>query len=347
MPYGQPGPLNLITDVDGIEVGNAHDADVGTGTTVIIPIDRAVAGGDIRGGGPGTRETDALNPENLVDEMDGIVLSGGSAYGLSAASAVVDWLGARGRGFAIPGSPHVTPVVPAAILFDLANGGNKNWGEAPPYAALGRIACEALTSAAFPLGNVGAGYGANAGVLKGGLGSASVVEADGLQVGAVVAVNSMGSALIPGTGHFWAWSEEIGNEFGGRGAPENIPETPLWEGTKAAGAASASTSPGQNTTIAVVATNVALTPAQAKRVAIMAHDGLARAIFPLHTPMDGDSVFVLSTAKMALGDDATPLPLALARVGLFAASCLTRAVARGVYEATSVPGRPAYKDVYP
>jgi len=336
MPYGRPGPANLITDVEGIHVGHAHDAAAGTGVTVVLPQDRAVAGGDIRGGGPGTRETDALQPENLVDAIDGIVLAGGSVYGLAAASAVVDWLGARGRGFALPGSAHVAPVVPGAILFDLMNGGRKDWGETPPYAELGRRACAAACDDAFDLGNRGAGFGAKAGALKGGLGSASVVEDDGLQVGALVAVNSFGSVLIPGTDRFWAWADEIDGEFGGKGAPHALVQTSLWQGTKAQ-----SSGAGQNTTIAVVATNAVLTPAQAKRLAIMAQDGMARSIFPLHTPMDGDSVFTLSTGRQPLAD---PAAFSLTRIGALAASVLARAVARGVYEAQSLFDMMSYKD---
>lgn len=338
MSVGSPGPKNLIVDVDGILVGHAHDPVAGTGTTVVKPAARAVAACDVRGGGPGTRETDALNAENLVSEIDAVVLSGGSVYGLGAASAVTDWLGARGHGYAAaPGT--VAPIVPAAILFDLANGGTKTWGEHSPYPDLGRMACDALSANPFPLGNVGAGYGARAGSLKGGLGSASVAETDGLQVGALAAVNSYGSTIIPGTDQFWAWADEIGDEFGGKGGPAAPPQHDVWAETKAAGKAPIAT-PGTNTTIAVVATNAALSPAQAKRVAIMAQDGLARAVNPIHTPMDGDSVFVIATGQAAL---AAPVPLSLGRLGALAASCLARAVARGVYHADDAFEIPSYR----
>lgn len=338
MSVGSPGPKNLIIDVDGILVGHAHDPAVGTGTSVVKPAARAVAACDVRGGGPGTRETDALNAENLVSDIDAVVLSGGSVYGLGAASAVTDWLGARGQGYAAaPGS--VAPIVPSAILFDLVNGGDKTWGEQSPYPDLGRAACDALSADAFPLGNVGAGYGARAGSLKGGLGSASVVTADGLQVGALAAVNSYGSTIIPGTDRFWAWTEEIGDEFGGKGGPAATPRHDVWDETKAADKTSAA-KPGTNTTIAVVATNAVLSPAQAKRVAMMAQDGLARAVNPIHTPMDGDSVFVIATGRAALPE---PAPLSLGCLGALAASCLARAVARGVYYADDVFNIPSYR----
>lgn len=334
-----PGPRNLITDVAGLRIGQAHDAAVRTGVSVILPDDRAVAACDVRGGGPGTRETDALNPENLVEAIDAIVLSGGSVYGLAAADGVAAWLGAQGRGYGLvvqPGVPK-SPVIPAAILYDLANGGDKAWGEDPPYRRLGR---EAVVSAGldFDLGTTGAGYGAMAGGLKGGTGSASLIAADGIAVGALVAVNSFGSVVAPGGRTFWAAPYEIGEEFGGLG-PAGLRAAPDdW------GLAKADPGARMNTTIACVATDVALTPAQVKRVAVMAQDGLARAIRPVHAPFDGDVVFALSTARRALPGDAD---FTIARIGALAADALARAVARAVYAAEPWPGTevPTWRDL--
>jgi L-aminopeptidase/D-esterase-like protein len=321
-----PGPRNLITDVPGLRVGQAEDRRVRTGVTVILPDARAVCACDVRGGAPGTRETDALAPENLVDAVDAVVLSGGSVYGLAAADGVVAWLGAQGRGYGlVPGVPP-SPVVPAAILFDMANGGDKAWSEAPPYRALGR---EAVASAAeeMSLGSVGAGAGAMAGGLKGGVGSASVVSGDGFTVGALVAVNCWGSVVAPGGRTFWAAPYEIGGEFGGLG-PAGLSAAPeAWGLAKRPDAT-------RNTTIACVATDAVLSPAQARRVAVMAQDGLARAIRPVHAPFDGDVVFAVSTGRRPLGELAD---LAVARLGDLAADALSRAVARGVYEAQALP----------
>ena len=280
---GSPGKLNLITDVDGISVGQADDTSARTGVTVILPEARAVMGGDVRGGGPGTRETDALDPTCLVDEMDGVVLSGGSVYGLEAASGVTAWLGARGRGFSLGGDGLVSPVVPSAILYDLANGGDKSWGEEPPYRALGIAACENASAQGFKLGNHGAGLGAVAGAFKGGLGSASYISEDGFQVGALMAVNSFGSPCVPGSKALWAAPFAIGDEMGP--APmkgwATASEIADWPPDTKLGA-----TPGSNTTIGVMAVNASLTPAEAKRVAIMAQDGMARAIRP-HTLASG------------------------------------------------------------
>jgi L-aminopeptidase/D-esterase-like protein len=327
--HAGPGPRNLITDVAGLKVGQAASPRARTGVTVILPDGRAVCAVDVRGGAPGTRETDALAPENLVDAVDAVVLSGGSVYGLAAADGVTTWLGARGRGYGLSGDPAVppSPVIPAAILFDLANGGDKAWGEDPPYRDLGRAAV-AATGEGFALGTAGAGYGAMAGSLKGGIGSASVVAGDGSTVGAIVAVNSFGSVVAPGGRTFWAAPYEIGAEYGGLG-PAGLSASPEdWGLAKAPGSL-------RNTTIACVATDVALTPAQARRVAIMAQDGLARAIRPIHAPFDGDVVFALSTARRPLPQ---AVDLALARLGSLAADCLARAVARAVFEATPWPG---------
>jgi len=319
------GPRNLITDVPGLKVGQSQDAAVRTGVTVILPDERAVCAVDVRGGGPGTRETDALAPENLVDAVDAVVLSGGSSYGLAAADGVTAWLGARGRGFGLvdmPGVPR-SPVVPAAILYDLANGGQKTWGMESPYRGLGIEAAEA-TALEFELGVAGAGFGAMAGALKGGVGSASIVTEDGITVGAIVAVNSFGSVVGGDGKSFWAAPFEIGDEFGGYGSAGLAIAPDDWGKAKTAPAARA------NTTIATVATDAVLTSAQAKRVAIMAQDGLARAIRPAHAPFDGDVVFALSTARRPLPE---PVPLTITRIGALAADCLARAIARAVFEA--------------
>ncbi len=325
----KPGRRNLITDVAGLAVGQAHDAGARTGVTVVLPDDRAVCACDVRGGGPGTRETDALDPDRLVDAIDAVTLAGGSVYGLAAADGVAAWLGAQGRGFGMIGLPGVprSPIVPAAILFDLANGGDKAWGLEPPYRRLGIAAAEAAAPD-FDLGTAGAGYGAMAGLLKGGTGSASVAAEDGLTVGALVAVNSFGSVAAGDGKTFWAAPFEIGDEFGGLGAQGLSAAPDDWGLAKVNPAARA------NTTIAVVATDAALTPAQARRVAVMAQDGLSRAIRPVHSPFDGDVVFALSTAKRELAE---PAPMSIARIGALAADCLARAVARAVYEAAPWP----------
>jgi L-aminopeptidase/D-esterase-like protein len=286
-----------------------------------------VCGVDVRGGGPGTRETDALAPETLVDAVDAIVFAGGSVYGLGAADGVVAAMGAEGRGFGLvdmPGVPR-SPVVPGAILYDLANGGDKAWGETPPYAALGRSAYAARSRKA-PLGSVGAGRGAQAGARKGGQGSASIVSADGFTVAALACANSWGSTTMPGSDVFWAWPFEIDSEFGGqRPAAGAHADAEDWSGAKF------NPQPRANTTIACVAVDADLTPAEAKRVAQMASAGFARAIRPVFAPFDGDVVFVLAT-----GAKKTPEPraLSIARFGALAADCLARAIARGVYAAS-------------
>lgn len=336
------GKLNLITDVDGICVGNADDARVRSGVTVVLPDTQAVAAVDVRGGGPGTRETDALDPTCLVDAVHGLVLSGGSVYGLDAASGAVAWLGARGRGYALGNSPKVAPVVPAAILFDLTNGGDKDWGEEPPYRALGRAACE-NAGRDFKLGNAGAGFGARAGTLKGGLGSASATG-EGFTVGALIAVNPFGSVVMPGSGAFWAAPYEIDGEFGARGWPTDMTDLATRDPFDETKAALAGIAPGTNTTIGVVATDADLTPAEARRVAIMAQDGLARAVRPVHAPVDGDVIFVLATGKRPLGTENRAARLAW--LGSVAADCVARSIARGVYEAESLGASVAYRDRY-
>ncbi len=329
----------------GLAVGHAHDDGTLSGVTVVLPNQRAVCGVDARGGAPGTRETEALDPSCLVDAVDAVVLSGGSVYGLDAASGVTTWLGARGRGFRLDGAQAsdipASPVVPAAILFDLANGGNKDWGDTPPYRELGIAACGAAASE-FALGNAGAGHGAIAGNLKGGLGSASARlgpdPETALTVGALIAVNAVGSVLVPGTDKFWAAQYERDGEFGSRGVADRIVSEDFWAGTKLE---SGTAAPGTSTTIGVIATDAILTPAEARRIAIMAHDGLARAIRPVHTPLDGDTLFVLSTGTRELEG---PRALALSALGALAADTTARAVARGVYLAGSTHQHQAYRD---
>lgn len=327
-----PGKTNSLTDVSGIAVGQAEDARVKTGVTVILPETRAVCAVDVRGGGPGSRETDALEAHTLVDAVDAVVLSGGSSYGLAAADGVAAALGARGRGFSLidlPGVPK-SPVVPAAILYDLANGGDKAWGESPPYRDLGRDALDAV-GGRVALGRAGAGFGAMAGLHPGGTGSASLVTGDGYTLGALVCVNAFGSPTMPGLDDvYWAWPFEIDGEFGGARPPAGWQAGPLdW------GAAKANPGVRENTTIACIATDAALTPGQAKRLAIMAQDGLARALRPVHTPFDGDIVFALSTARRPLPDEGAERLLGV--LGSAAADTLARAVARGVYEARRRP----------
>lgn len=323
----QAGAKNDITDIAGLRVGQAQDDTARTGVTVLVADRPAVAAIDVRGGGPGTRESDALAPGGLVGEIDAIVLAGGSVYGLAAADGVCAALGASGRGFALMDLPGVpaSPIVPAAILYDLANGGDKAWGEDPPYRALGAEALEAASAGPVALGRAGAAYGARAGTDPGGTGSASVVTRDGLTVGALVCVNSFGAVRIPGSGAFWAHPFELDGEFGGvRPDPAGTFELEDW------GAAKLDPRPGQNTTIAIVATDAALSRDQARRLAVMAQDGMARAIRPVHTPFDGDVVFAVSTGAKPLPQ---PEALSLARLGALAADTLARAIARGVHEA--------------
>jgi len=322
--------------VSGLSIGAAEDAAALTGVTVIVPDARAVCAADVRGGGPGTRETDALNAENLVGSVDAVVLAGGSVYGLAAADGVAAAMGAEGKGFGLvdlPGVPR-SPVVPAAILYDLANGGDKNWGGAPPYAELGKRAY-AARARDVELGNAGAGLGARAGALKGGQGSASIVTGDGFTIAALACVNCWGSATMPGQRAFWAHAFEIEGEFGGVKPAAVAFDAEDWGGAKFSAQARA------NTTIACVALDADITPAEAKRVAQMASAGLARAIRPVFAPFDGDVVFALATAAKPTPE---PRSLSVARFGALAADCLARAVARGVYAAESVGTLKAWRD---
>ncbi len=324
------GSLNLVTDVAGLRVGNAEDFAAKTGVTVLAMDAPAIASVSVMGGAPGTRETDLLAPEHTVETVDAIVLSGGSAFGLDAASGVMRGLARMGRGFAV--RDVRVPMVPAAILFDLTNGGQKPWlsgAEEPPYRSLGEAALDAA-DADFALGTAGAGTGATTCGLKGGLGSASSLLDSGITVGALVAVNALGSVTLGSSPHFWAAPFEIGGEFGGLGLPH--PMLPGATDLRIKGAPD----PGSNTTIAIVATDAALTKAQAKRLAVAAHDGLARAIWPAHTPFDGDLVFAVSTGRRPLVNPNADM-LALCA---YAASTLTRAIARGVFAASAGCGDP-------
>jgi L-aminopeptidase/D-esterase-like protein len=328
-PTSATKTLNLITDVDGIAVGNAVDARSLSGVTVVIAEEPCVAAVDVRGGAPGTRETDLLAPTSLVQQVDAISLAGGSAFGLESAAGVSAWLAARARGY--PVGPVRVPIVPAAILFDLLNGGDKAWGDTPPYRALARQACEAAARD-FALGNAGAGLGAIAGEVKGGLGSASARLADGVVVGALVAVNAVGSPIIPGTQTLWSWAVEENGEFGNQGPP---PSKPNWS----APYGKRLPKPGGNTTIGVVATDATLTPAQAQRIALMAHDGIARGVRPAHSPFDGDTLFALATGRNPRRIDAAEL----AAIGDAAATCVERAIGRAVYLADALGDIPAFR----
>jgi L-aminopeptidase/D-esterase-like protein len=325
----RPGPKNLITDIPGLKVGHATDEHVRSGATALLCEAGWAAAVDVRGGGPGTRETDALAPENLVGRAHAVVLAGGSVFGLAAADGVAAWLSAQGAGLQLrPGSPAI-PIVPCAVLHDLGNGGDKNWGLSPPYRDLGlRAAVEAGTE--FSLGSVGAGRGALAGVRKGGIGSASLDLQDGLAVGALVAVNSVGSALMPDGKTYWAWAYELEGEFGGGGPPRESMDLSDPAPDESRLRAIGRLTQGVNTTLGVVACSADLNTAECKRVAMMAQDGLARALRPAHTPFDGDTVFALASGSLPL--DKNPLRAAqVGRIGSAAADCLARAIARAVY----------------
>ena len=313
---------NLITDVAGVRVGHAEDAKLGSGATVVLFDQPAVAAADLRGGGPGTRESALLDPAMTVERIDAITLAGGSAFGLDAASGAQAWLREQGRGFQVREAR--VPIVPAAILFDLLSGGDKEWGRYPPYRELGYAAI-ANAKTGFALGSAGAGLGATTSDLKGGTGSASAQTRSGLTVGALALVNAAGSAVIGGGPHFWAAPFERDHEFGGCGLPATIAPQALEFRTKG--------QPGENTTLVVVATDAVLTKSQARRVAIMAQDGMARALRPIHTPLDGDIVFVAATGLKPLTD---PI-LGMSELGSLAADVVARAIARGVYEARALP----------
>lgn len=325
---------NLLTDIPGIQVGHAGDTGAATGVTVIMFDVPVVAAVDVRGGGPGTRETDLLDPARTVAAVDAVVLSGGSAFGLDAASGVQAFLREAGRGYAV--GPARVPIVPGAILFDLLNGGDKDWGRFPPYRDLA-YAAAAHASVDFALGSVGAGLGATTVNFKGGIGSASAVTTEGFAVAALAAVNAAGSVVIDDGPWFWAAPYEQNGEFGGHGLPAVVPPRALALRTKG--------QPRQNTTLAVVATDVVLSKGQARHLAVMAHDGLARAIYPVHTPLDGDIVFIAATGQRPLGNAAFDLTA----IGAAAANVVARSVARAVFEAEALnvmPNLPAYRRMF-
>jgi D-aminopeptidase len=324
---------NLITDVGGVRVGHAEDARLGSGVTAVVFEEPAVASADLRGGGPGTRETALLDPAQTVGGVDAIALSGGSAFGLDAASGVQAFLREQGRGFAVRTAR--VPIVPAAILFDLLNGGAKDWGRYPAYRELGYDAA-AGAGADFALGSAGAGLGAQTVNLKGGIGSASARH-EGFTIGALAAVNAAGSVTVGDSRHFWAAPFEQGKEFGGCGPAQSIAADALQPKVKGTA--------GANTTLVVVATDAILTKAQAHRLAVMAQTGLARAIYPVHSPLDGDVLFAAATGKKPLED---PLRM-LTQLGAVAANVTARAIARAIYEASALPfpgALPTWKDKF-
>ncbi|MFC4004819.1 P1 family peptidase [Prauserella oleivorans] len=328
---------NAITDVPGVLVGHHHRIGRGwaTGATVVLVPGQAVAAVDQRGGAPGTRETDLLAPENLVQRVDAVCLSGGSAYGLAAADGVVRWLGERHRGFPVGARPHeVVPIVPAAVIFDLPR---NNWGNRPDV-AFGYAACEAATAGPVAQGTVGAGAGAQVGSLKGGIGTASERVGE-FTVGALAVVNAAGEAVRLETGEPYAADHEVDGEFGVARWPAR---------------AVSLTSEGRdlNTTIGVVAVDAALSKAECRRLAVAAQDGLARAVRPAHTMYDGDTVFALATGTRELSREAGRIgeadrSAALDQLCTAAARVFARAMVHGVLAATSVPGLRAYRDVWP
>jgi len=320
--------LNLITDVAGLAVGHATDLALGSGVTAILFDRAAVVSVAVLGGAPGGHNTGGLEPEMTLAGIDAVVLSGGSVFGLDAAGGVQAALREAGRGLNLRGA--LVPLASGAILFDLLNGGDKDWGRFSPYRDLGYAAALAAAPGKFGLGSVGAGTGATTATVKGGLGSASGVTRAGHTVGAIVAVNALGSPLIGDGPWFWAAPFEQQAEFGGRGWPKDMPADALTPRLKGG--------PGTSTTIALVATDATLTKPQAKRLAIMANDGLARAILPAHAPMDGDTVFAAATGARPLESDYD-----LTEIGQAATIALARAVARGVYEATALPWPGAQK----
>ena len=318
------GPTNSILDVGGLSVGQAHDSVVQTGVTVILPDGPARCSVDVRGGGPGTREISALQDGGLIEQVHAITLAGGSVYGLAAADGVTAWLGAQGRGYVAGKAPvPVSPIVPSAILFDNANGGDKAWGMEPPYR---RLAIEACDGADIRLleGKIGAGYGATAGLYPGGLGSASEKVGD-VTVGAIIAANPVGSPYMPGSDVPYAWLYEVDGEFGGKRLPSDYAYSAAkdskLEFLKGA---------GQSTVIGAIAINAALSQKQLRRLAIMAQDGIAMAVQPAHTPLDGDTLFALSTGNAPCSG-----PVHLAELGAAAARCVARALTRGVVKASA------------
>ena len=313
---------NLITDVPGLSVGHAEDRHIASGTSVVLFDQPAVAAVAIHGGAPGLRDSALLEPEMTIEKVDALVLSGGSAFGLDSMGGVAAYLREIGRGFAIRNLR--VPIVPGAVLFDLLNGGDKAWGTEPVYWHLGYRAA-AATARAFTLGSVGAGLGATTANLKGGIGSASALSSSSFWVGALVAVNALGQATIGESGQFWASPYERNGEFGGFGWPQFKPQEACVFHIKGDAL--------ENTTIGVVATDAALTKAQVKRLAVMAQDGIARALRPAHAALDGDTIFAAAT-----GTALEPPSLRdLTEIGALAADCVARAIARAIYEAAALP----------
>jgi L-aminopeptidase/D-esterase-like protein len=326
---------NLLTDIEGVRVGHADDARVASGVTAVIFDQPAIASIDVRGGGPGLRESALLQPEATVEAVDAITLSGGSALGLDAAGGVQAWLAERGRGLRI--REAVIPIVPGAICFDLLNGGDKAWGRFPPYRDLAyAAACAASTD--FMLGSVGAGLGATTANFKGGLGSASAQTEGGVTVAALAVVNAVGCVTVGDGPWFWAAPFEVGGEFGGRGLPPSFTADMLKARLKGGPDATSS----ENTTLVVVVTDAILTKPQAKRLAMIAQTGMARAIYPVHAPTDGDVVFAAATGRKPVD----PLH-GLTELGMVAANTVARAIARGVHAAAALPfpgALPAWAD---
>lgn len=316
---------NLLTDIAGVRVGHADDHKLASGVTAILFDKPAVASIDVRGGGPGTRDATLLELANTMERVDGFTLSGGSAFGLDSGGGVQAWLAEQGRGFAV--GKALVPIAPGAILFDLLNGGDKAWGRLSPYRDLG-YAAAAAAGKDFALGSVGAGLGATTANLKGGLGSASAVTAGGVTVAALAAVNAVGSVTVADGPWFWAAPFEEGGEFGGRGWPHAFDDG--MRAMRLKGAVSATSI--ENTTLAIVVTDAILTKPQAKRLAVMAQTGFARAIYPVHAPLDGDVIFAASTCDKPID----PL-VGLTELGMLGANVISRAIARGVYEANALP----------
>ncbi|MBU2532955.1 MAG: P1 family peptidase [Alphaproteobacteria bacterium] len=333
---------NHITDVAGISVGHAGSASLLSGVTAIVFDEPAIGALAVMGGAPAGRDTECLAANRLVEHVDAVVLSGGSGFGLDAATGVQAWLREQGRGFPVGGAR--VPIVPQAICFDLLNGGDKDWGRYPPYRELGFEAASTAAASELSLGSVGGGVGATTVNYKGGIGSASATTSFGARVGAMMLVNALGSATVGNGPHFWAGALENGDEFGGLGAASRI--TPqdralIWKGGPPGGGAVP-----QATTIGIVATDVMLTKAQAERLAIAAHDGFARALRLTHALYDGDMLFAASTGRQAL----PPGPGPLIELGGVAADCVARAIARGVYHASRpgphYAGPPPYSEVH-
>ena len=330
----KPGPLNLITDVAGLRVGNASNAKIRSGTTALVCDVENTASVHVMGGAPGSRETDLLSPENTVQSVDAFVLSGGSAFGLDAANGAQAALLEQGKGFEIHGLR--IPIIPSAIVFDLTNGGDKDWGTSAPYRELGYQAADDAAQT-FELGSQGAGFGALTGGpglgIKGGLGSASTVMRNGTTIGALVAVNALGAPTVGESKHFWAAPFEMDDEFGGLG-PANVP---CHESRATRIKFRDNQSQGANTTIGIIATDAPLTKAECKRLAIAAHDGFARALWPAHTPLDGDLIFAVSTGNAKQREQDLSVG-ELIEMSAIAASTMSRAIARGVYEAADHEG---------